>query len=645
MTGPCPFCGRHAAELVGDDDVRFCAACADLVDVPAALAHLPESPSSLGKYALGREIGCGGAARVYEARDPALNRRVALKVLDVSALDAFPAKRFFREARLLARVRHPNVVEIFELGRDGSRVFIAMEYVEGSDFPGNADRDEALRRLVLVARALHHVHQQGIIHRDLKPSNVRVDPSGRPVIMDFGIARAGDGEASLTATGAVLGTLGSMAPEQLWGDSKEADARTDVYALGIMLYEVLAGRPPYVGASMEEFSRRLKTGQVPGPRAARADVPAALDALCRSAMAVDRDARPRSAAAFADSLEAAMNPPARHVERRLLLAGAAGAIAAVASWRLIRPSPPPPPPPLAPAPEFAEAAARRAKAITGGLGHDAAVAELEAADALYRKGLASSPKEAAAWAALAGLRAELGRAKTAHEAFDRALDLEPGNREWIHAKGEAIVTLHLAILFDRKAWPRTARELAARVAAFAPRTSVPGPDAAMYRDIARGAFAEARAALPKLNLEGTAILDFALSALQENGRPAAPFPWRGEEDGEAFKGERRYWLPLLRLLDRRLPASLPRPRPMAPRLKLHATALRVEAAVLETRGETARALDVLGQSLRSDPDGLLTLLARVRLKSPAGDMEAALTKARGLGFAADALEEIGRAAR
>src|SRR5579862_6798117 len=113
-------------------------------------------------------------------------------------------RRFLREGKLLARVRHPNIVQIHELGRDNGKTFIAMEFVDGAPFPGSSDRDESLRRLIVVARALDHIHRQGIVHRDLKPSNILVEKGGRPVVMDFGIARAEDTSAtSVTATGAV----------------------------------------------------------------------------------------------------------------------------------------------------------------------------------------------------------------------------------------------------------------------------------------------------------------------------------------------------------------------------------------------------------------------------------------------------------
>ncbi len=346
MTGDCPFCGRRGVGMVGGTDLPFCTSCADLIDVPAALRHLPERPDEpgarLGKYTLVREISRSDGGSVHEARDSALDRRVALKVLDASRFGPERLPRFLREARLLAKVRHPNVVQIHELGRDGDQVFIAMEYVDGVPFPGAVPREEAIRRLITVARALQHVHLQGIIHRDLKPTNILVEKGGRPVLMDFGIARAEHSSAStvVTATGAVLGTLGFMAPEQISGNVREIDARTDVYALGVLLFEILTGCLPIQASTVEEYARELKKGRVPGPRAVKRDVPAALDRLCRRAMAPAREGRPASAAEFAAELAVALTGRPAFAWRLAgpvaLAAGAAallaGAVVGVVRW-------------------------------------------------------------------------------------------------------------------------------------------------------------------------------------------------------------------------------------------------------------------------------------------------------------------------
>src|SRR5262249_37225233 len=154
VTGDCPFCGRSGVELAGDGEAQFCTSCADLIDVPAALRHLPERTdepgSKLGKYVLIRTLSRSAGCAAHEARDPGLDRTVALKVLDVDHLGPDPLPRFLREGRLLAKIRHPNVVEIHELGRDEGNVFIAMEYVDGVPFPGPVPREEAMRRLVVV---------------------------------------------------------------------------------------------------------------------------------------------------------------------------------------------------------------------------------------------------------------------------------------------------------------------------------------------------------------------------------------------------------------------------------------------------------------------------------------------------------------
>jgi tetratricopeptide (TPR) repeat protein/predicted Ser/Thr protein kinase len=198
------------------------------------------SRSRAGKYQILREIARGGMAVVYEALDPDLNRRVALKILKEGNLE-----RLRREAAAAAKLRHPNVVAIHEVGPE----FIAMELVPGRTLaealPG-LEQKERIRILHAIAGAVAYAHTQGVIHRDLKPSNVIVEPGGRPVLTDFGLAKIEGGE-DLTRTGAVAGTPHSMAPEQVRGELKRIGPPTDVWALGVLLYEMIADRKPFQG--------------------------------------------------------------------------------------------------------------------------------------------------------------------------------------------------------------------------------------------------------------------------------------------------------------------------------------------------------------------------------------------------------------
>ena len=216
-------------------------------------------PRRLGKYEVLSEIGRGGTSVVYQATDPDLKRTVALKVLR-DAVHPVLIERLHREATATARLRHPNIVSIHEvgtiLGPDGGALhFIAMDYVEGKNLAqatGDLTSRERLEVLLAVARTVAFAHEQGIVHRDLKPENIliepatRVDASGlrwRTWLTDFGLAKIIGGE-DLTRTGVALGTPHYMSPEQVRGRSRETGPATDVWALGVMLYECLTGRRP-----------------------------------------------------------------------------------------------------------------------------------------------------------------------------------------------------------------------------------------------------------------------------------------------------------------------------------------------------------------------------------------------------------------
>jgi tetratricopeptide (TPR) repeat protein len=662
MTGPCAVCGRPGAEAAGLDDPALCAGCLDLVDVPAALRNLTRAPVAppdrLGKYRSLREIGRGAMGRVYEATDPVLGRRVALKVLDADSLGPEAVRRFLREARLLARVRHPNVVEIHELGRSDGRIFISMEFVDGADFPGPGGRDAALRRLVAVARALDHVHRQGVVHRDLKPSNLRVDPSGRPVLMDFGIARGGAEEAAITATGVVLGTPGYMAPEQLLGEVREADPRTDVYALGALLHEALTGRMPFEGSSVERMAARQESGPPPSPRALRRDVPPALDDLCRRAMARRLEDRPATAAAFAETLERALASPA--LSRRRLLAGSAGAALVAGVTALLSRQDPPPPPPAPPpaAAWLVEAGEHRARAGTGHLSFDDALSELGKAEALARRTATAEPRNAAAWRLLGGILEDRGRAAPAHEAYGRALAIEPSHRGTLAAQGGLVVTARLLARIDADAFPATAAACEARAAGLAPAGA--DPLAVAFRHVAAGRWTEAQSAFSALSDDAFARaegIEAALGALGGATRSPARLPFPSPDRAPGRRGEPDVWIHLARLIER--PSGGPPTRAVGrargmmtgliqPRARLAPARLRIEAAVLELRGDPAGAAATLGRAVKADPDYVLARLVRARLLSGserAVELEAAAADATRLSLGAAALAEVAAAVR
>jgi serine/threonine protein kinase len=243
----------------------------------------------IGSFEVRRLLGKGGMGAVYLAHDPSLDREVAVKVLpNRLARDGAIVARFQREARSLAKLRHPNLMHIYTVGEYGGRPFFAMEYVRGSTLKsviaktGPLPPEQALHICGEVMSALAKVHKAEMVHRDIKPGNIMVDEDGRAVLMDFGLARE-EQDLSLTADHTVLGTPSYMSPEQARGD--RVDARTDIYSLGIVLYEMLAGAPPFKGKTSFELLRQHIEAAVPPLLEARPDLPAAYDSVVRAALA------------------------------------------------------------------------------------------------------------------------------------------------------------------------------------------------------------------------------------------------------------------------------------------------------------------------------------------------------------------------
>jgi serine/threonine protein kinase/tetratricopeptide (TPR) repeat protein len=266
-------------------------------------------PRRVGHYTIAGTLGQGGMGVVYSARDERLERSVALKMMR-SLGDEKSRKRFLREARAAASVSHPNVCQLFEIGEDGGEPFIAMELLEGEPLSERLRRgplsvSETLPIALGILAALQALHARGIVHRDLKPSNVFLTPHGVKVL-DFGLARASEtGEAlasatELTGTGMVLGTPRYMAPEQVTGEG--TDARSDLFAVGAILFEMLAGRPAFTGRTAVEILHATLHEQPPALTGSPAV--AALDRVIRRALAKRAADRPASAEAMAEQLRA-----------------------------------------------------------------------------------------------------------------------------------------------------------------------------------------------------------------------------------------------------------------------------------------------------------------------------------------------------
>lgn len=313
-----------------------------------------DAPRTLGKYQLLDVVGRGGMGEVVKAWQPDLNRFVAIKTLlaGEQATEGF-IERFQREARVAAGLAHPNIVQVHDFGTEGRLHYIVMEFVEGRSLKellaaGRIEPERALRIALSVARTLQFAHERKIVHRDIKPANLLVDPEGRVRILDFGLAKSLAEGKALTLSSTMLGTPYYMSPEQAFGAPEEVDARADVYSLGAVLYEMLAGRPPFEGGTVLAILRKIEDEEPAPP-----GISTSVDAVVMKALAKDRERRFPSAGELAGALEACLAGVAAPRPRRPWGRGVAAAALLVAGLvlglALRRPSMSPPPPSPSPA--------------------------------------------------------------------------------------------------------------------------------------------------------------------------------------------------------------------------------------------------------------------------------------------------------
>jgi TolB-like protein/predicted Ser/Thr protein kinase/cytochrome c-type biogenesis protein CcmH/NrfG len=323
-------CAQCGAEFYGDEPQEFCSAClletglftdrpiaadgdgggteADVTNRSAA-AHAPHKVTDFGDYELLEKLGSGGQGLVYRARQKSLNRTVALKVIGLGQLATTEhLKRFRLEAEAAAKLDHPCIVPIYEVGEREGSCFFSMKFIDGGQLDEVARRKpmsprNAAELIAKLARAVQCAHEHGILHRDIKPGNILIDTHGEPHLTDFGLARLVEEESTLTRTMDVLGTPSYMAPEQAVGNHAAVSKATDVYGLGAVFYQLLTGHPPFAGGTTYETIRLLLDTEPRQPRVLNPKVDRDLATICLKCLEKDPKRRYPAAAGLVEDLE------------------------------------------------------------------------------------------------------------------------------------------------------------------------------------------------------------------------------------------------------------------------------------------------------------------------------------------------------
>ena len=275
-------------------------------------SNQPSKEKVFGRYQVIKELGRGGMGQVYLAYDPQLEHQVALKMLlPKENINPKDEKRFLREATATAKLSHPHIVKVYESGFFDNKCYFSMEFIDGHSLKEvlsskSLSQQQLLQIMIEIVKAVSYAHSHGIIHRDLKPDNIIITKDLQPKIMDFGLVKLLEDESSggLTKTGAILGTIFYMAPDQATGDSKNVDQRSDIYSLGAILYEMITGSPPFMTTDVLTFLRRVTSEDPIPPNKVVPGISKKLSFICLKAIQREKEDRYQSTDELIQDLEA-----------------------------------------------------------------------------------------------------------------------------------------------------------------------------------------------------------------------------------------------------------------------------------------------------------------------------------------------------